>query len=71
MGTLYPVARADEWVEPVYRGYRVMCCDCGLVHTIDFRIRKGAIQFRARRNNRATAQLRRHRRLPCQESTDG
>lgn len=35
------------------------CCDCGLVHDMDFRIVEGKIQFRARRNNRATGQLRR------------
>jgi len=36
------------------------CCDCNLVHDLEFRIRKGRVQFRARRNNRGTGQLRRH-----------
>ncbi len=50
----------SEWEQPVRKGYRMACCDCGLVHTMDFRIRNGRIQFRARRNNRSTAQIRRY-----------
>lgn len=48
------------WVQPVMTGYRMGCCDCGLVHTLDFRIVDGKVQFRARRNNRSTALLRHH-----------
>jgi len=57
----------SEWIQPVRRGYRMMCCDCGLVHNLDFRIvkrnRTGAlmIQFRAYRNERSTALSRRHK----------
>lgn len=49
-----------EWVQPVERGYRMSCCDCGLVHVLDFRVEDGRSQFRARRDNRATGQVRRH-----------
>lgn len=56
---LYPVVTSGEWVQPVKKGYRMACCDCALVHTLDFRIRAGKIQFRAFRNNRSTGQLRR------------
>jgi hypothetical protein len=38
-----------QWVSPIHRGYRLACCDCGLEHRMDFRIRKGAVQFRATR----------------------
>lgn len=42
-----------EWVQPVMVGYRMKCCDCGLVHIIDFKIledEKGKfLKFRARR----------------------
>jgi hypothetical protein len=24
------------WVRPIKRGYKMVCCDCGLVHSIDF-----------------------------------
>jgi hypothetical protein len=27
------------------------CCKCGLQHSMDFRVYKGAIQFRARRKD--------------------
>jgi len=55
----YYTVQAGEWIQPVRRGYRLACCDCGLVHTFDFRIRKGRAQFRAFRDNRKTAAKRR------------
>lgn len=39
----------SRWVQPVKRGYLMSCCDCGLVHRMDFRIAKGRVQFRAQR----------------------
>ncbi len=53
--------RWTEWVQPIRRGYKLCCCDCGLVHDVDFRIQKGRVQFRASRNTRSTGQVRRHR----------
>ncbi len=58
--------RWSRWVQPIRRGYKLACCDCGLVHDIDFRIVKrnsnGAkfIQFRVARNERSTALSRRY-----------
>lgn len=51
-----------EWVEPIRKGYRMKCCDCGLVHIMDFRLvpakgRGKAIQFRARRVRRKTRRI--------------
>jgi hypothetical protein len=48
------------WIQPKRRGYKFLCCDCGLVHNMDFRIKNGHIQFRASRNQRSTGQVRRH-----------
>ncbi len=52
-----------EWVRPRRKGYRLMCCDCGLTHNLDFRLvpNKGglSIEFRAYRNERSTALARR------------
>lgn len=48
-----------EWVQPVRKGYKLACCDCGLVHTLDFRVHGGRAQFRVFRNNRSTAMMRR------------
>ena len=65
MGRHYEEPKAGEWVQPVPRGYKLRCCDCGLVHTIDFRVVKWAegkrtkVQFRAYRDQRATAAIRR------------
>jgi hypothetical protein len=58
---LYPEVNANEWVQPVKKNYKMACCDCGLIHELDFRIVKNRVQFRARRNNRATGQFRRYR----------
>ena len=67
-----------RWVPPVMRGYRMACCDCGLVHDMQFKAvrvtktRKDGsweyrdlstklfrVMFRAKRNNRSTAALKR------------
>lgn len=64
---------------PIMDGYKMACCDCGLVHDMQFFVaevirfnkdgsfkikeRKGKkwrIGLRAKRNNRSTAQMRRH-----------
>ena len=54
----YETPEADEWVQPVRKDYKLACCDCGLVHDMDFRIKRGRVQFRVRRNNRSTAGIR-------------
>lgn len=27
-----------DWVSPIMTGYRMACCDCGLTHTMEFRV---------------------------------
>lgn len=52
-----------KWTRVVARGHENACCDCGLVHKIDYRIaRDGALEVRFRRDKRATAALRRKKR---------
>ena len=63
----YDKPEEDEWVQPVEEGYKMQCCDCGLVHQIDFRIVDGRVQFRVRRDNRATGQVRRHRNISVRQ----
>lgn len=58
----YDQPEAGEWVQPVAKGYKLACCDCGLVHKLDFRVSKRRVQFRAYRDNRATAMVRRWRK---------
>jgi hypothetical protein len=67
VGEAYKEADDGEWITPTQTGHRMRCCDCGLVHRVDFRVLepsgdhpKGAIQYRAHRDNRATAQVKRH-----------
>lgn len=62
MSGRYPQVEAGEWVQPVREGYKMACCDCDLVHVLDFRIVKGRVQLRAFRDNRATAAMRRERK---------
>lgn len=60
----------NEWQMPVMNGYKMACCDCGLVHILDFKvidendhekeIDNVRVLFKADRNNRSTAQIRRH-----------
>ena len=47
-----------RWVQPAERGYLLACCDCALVHRMDFRIKHGRVQFRAQRAPRYTARER-------------
>lgn len=61
MGKPYEQVWEDEWVSPKHRGYRHQCCDCGLVHDMDFRVVDGAVQYRVHVNKRSTAQVRRHK----------
>lgn len=48
-----------EWSRLRMRNFREQCCDCGLIHRLDFRIVDGRIEFRTRRDDRATAAARR------------
>lgn len=55
----YDKPKAGEWVRPVRRGYKLCCCDCGLVHTMNFRVNGRRVEFQVFRNNRATGAVRR------------
>lgn len=39
---------SGEWVQPTKHGYKWKCCDCGLVHIMDFRVVKYAKGKRAK-----------------------
>lgn len=61
MKSSYP--SPDSWVKP-RRFYWMCCCDCGLIHKLEFRVRKHRVEFRGDRDNRATGQYRRfHKEL--------
>ena len=49
-----------EWVTPRRKNYYAKCCDCGLVHKIDFRLignKHKRIQFRAFRIEKSLTQF--------------
>lgn len=59
----FPKVMEAEWVQPIRKGYGMACCDCGLVHRLNFRLRSTTrgmfIQFQAFRDDKATRNLRR------------
>lgn len=61
MKRLYVVVKDGEWIQPIVRGYRMACCDCGLVHTVKFRVVAGRVQFSATRDANETRKVRRNR----------
>lgn len=57
-----------EWIEPAHSGFVDQCCDCHLVHVIDFavvdrrtkeKIPHAAVQFKLKVDRRKTAASRR------------
>jgi len=63
MGTKYVQIYDGDWVQPrSRRGHKMRCCDCGLVHVVNFRVRGGKLQFQVFRDDRATAASRRGKR---------
>lgn len=38
MTSTYKKHKDGEWITPVLKGYKLSCCDCGLVHNMEFRI---------------------------------
>jgi len=63
MGRRYKNEVAGRWIQPIEDGYRMRCCDCDLVHRLDFRVENDRAQFRCFRDNRATAAARRKRKV--------
>lgn len=63
----YRQEKAGRWVQPVRKSYLMQCCDCGLVHRMDFRITGDAsgytqqVQFRVWRHEGETKAARKKR----------
>ena len=64
---VYRTIAYGEWTRPRMRNFREQCCDCGLIHRLDFRIVDGQIEFRTRRDDRAAAAARRRFRFTREE----
>lgn len=49
-----------EWIAVPKRGFKEQCCDCGLVHKVNFRMTAtGSFEIQTFRDERATAAVRR------------
>jgi hypothetical protein len=59
----YKHVKAGEWQQPILKGYLLRCCDCALVHKMEFRVVDGKIQFRAWRAERETKRIRKSRNI--------
>ncbi len=65
----YEKPKAGEWVQPTRRGYLMQCCDCGLVHRMDFTTvpyangKRRKIRFRVYRASQETARVRKARNI--------
>lgn len=57
----YKKVSEGEWVQPKMKGYKMMCCDCGLVHIMNFKIVHNGkkVRLQAFRDERKTAASRR------------
>lgn len=56
----WKLVKDGEWVRVPAKGHKNACCDCNLVHRIEYRIADdGALEVRFTRDRRATAALRR------------
>lgn len=55
----YKKVKDGEWVKPNMKKYMIGCCDCGMVHRLEFivTIRKKVL-FRAFYDDKATNKLR-------------
>ncbi len=67
-GKRYPAWKDGETVEinPQKAMMKVACCDCGLVHLINYRVaHRQSLKIRVQRLNGSTGQIRRHRKFPA------
>ncbi len=65
-GIQYEELSDGEWTNPKIQGYKHQCCDCGLVHKMDFKLEDGELNdgelaIRFWHDKRATGQIRRYR----------
>jgi hypothetical protein len=39
---------SNKWIQPTLeRFHHIRCCDCGLIHRLEFRLHKNRLQFKA------------------------
>lgn len=55
--------KEGEWIKVIGNSHKIACCDCGLVHKLNFKAKKYGIYLQAFRDNRATTQRRRYKNI--------
>lgn len=58
MSIKYEPWNNGEWCSPVLKNFKMMCCDCSLVHTMNFEIEGRNLAIQVFRDERATAASR-------------
>lgn len=69
MGEYQPIEKGDILEIPNGRYVNFACCDCGLVHRIDVKIKNKKTQLKFIRDNRRTGQRRRRQKITVKEIT--
>lgn len=66
----FPTIQAGEEIilNPRLNDLHMACCDCNLVHILQFEIKGKNLIITAYRHNRKTAALRRYRGIPIKET---
>jgi hypothetical protein len=54
----YYKVKNDKWYAPKKKNHLLACCDCGLVHKVSYRIVKGQIQAKYKRDEKNTKKRR-------------
>ena len=66
----YLTTKCGEPVRLSRTNFKLACCDCGLVHQHELQVNKRGVFLISHRDNRATAQLRRHWKLKAEKVND-
>jgi hypothetical protein len=66
----------NEWIRPRKNNYKMMCCDCGLVHEFDFGIvfdkkDNPYIVYRVRRDDYSTIKYRHKNKIKISKGKYG
>lgn len=59
--TRYYKVTDGERIRPNMKKWRMRCCDCGLVHVMDFFVVRGQVELTAVRDKRATQATRKRK----------
>lgn len=59
--TKYDISQTidGQWRTPTRKNFYRACCDCGLVHREEYRVRNGRVQYRVWRDEMETGRERR------------